>query len=42
MWQAMDSEEHAHFQYTPCIDIGDAFVANEQEASPTILLLLVR
>jgi hypothetical protein len=37
MWQDVDGEEQAHFEYTPCIDISDAFVGTEQEANATII-----
>jgi hypothetical protein len=37
MWQVVDGEEHAHFEYTPCIEIIDDFVATEQEANPTTI-----
>jgi hypothetical protein len=32
----LDGEEPAHFTYTPCIDIADAFVPIEQEANPIV------
>jgi hypothetical protein len=36
MWQGLDAEVPAHFTYTPCIDIADAFVPTEQEANLTV------